>query len=504
MELISRGVRQRGFTMKGTQHLVLAISATLSLIGGTGCSTTPNNITTTSIVDGKEIQLHRIAYQDDRQYLQQEVNDRRLAYRIKERQTDEEIYSAALLLGFGHRQAPPAKAQRVYMRPRPQHQSRVQQPRRPPVRQAAYQLRRVVAQRNNVRHQRPQHNYGSMWGRVRSGYRMGRELHNPVVQKVLRQYATKPKRLNRIFKRSAKYLHFVLSELKRRNMPTELVLLPMVESAYTNRAVSRSGAVGMWQFMPATGKQYGLKRARGYDARMDIFASTRAALTYLQRINRQFKGDWYLTLAAYNAGENKIHRERAKNRLRGKRTDYWSLNLSKETREYVPRLLAYKEILNRPRAYGVHLPRASNVPTLTQASINKPVDLRQIARAVGLPSATLTELNPNFKTGITKPHLSRGIVMPRQYARAIHDSIQRAPVARRASYSGKRKVSKRYKSKRRSKRLVNYRVRSGESLYKIAVSHGTTVKHIMRLNGLRSPYLKAGTRIRIAVKKRYG
>ncbi|MCK5810076.1 MAG: transglycosylase SLT domain-containing protein, partial [Cocleimonas sp.] len=300
------------------------------------------------------------------------------------------------------------------------------------------QYRRVAVSRPRIQRQvqRPrytprnnQQNYGggNIWNRIKGGFRLGSELHNPTVQKELRRYTRNPARLNKTFSRSTEYMHFILHELNRRGMPTEIALLPMVESAFKNRAVSRSGAAGMWQFMPATGRDFGLRRSRNFDARMDVFASTKAALTYLQKINREFKGDWYLTLAAYNVGQNRIHRERAKNRARGRKTDYWSLSLPRETREYVPRLLAYKEILLNSRRYGVRLPAMSNNAVIAQVNVNRAINLRQVARMAGLPSSTLTRLNPNFKNGITNPRLSRRVVLPRRHAGRLRQAIRNAP-----------------------------------------------------------------------------
>ena len=340
-----------------------------------------------------------------------------------------------------------------------------------------------------------QYNTGNMWNRVKSGFRMGTELHNPTVQKVLRQYTRNPARLNRIFSRSTEYMHFILHELKRRNMPTELALLPMVESAFKNKAVSRSGAAGMWQFMPATGKDFGLRRSTGFDARMDIFASTKAALTYLQKINREFKGDWYLTLAAYNVGQNRIHRERAKNRLKGRGTDYWSLSLPTETREYVPRLLAYKEILLNAQKYGVRLPRISNNAVMAQVNVNRSIDLRRTARMAGLPALTLVRLNPNFKNGVTNPRLSRKVVLPRQFASRLHQAIKNSPTVK--SYRPKRK-SRTYS--RRGGRIIKHRVRRGETLHNIASRYGTTIAKIMSLNRMRSTRLRTGSRLKIATR----
>jgi hypothetical protein len=331
----------------------------------------------------------------------------------------------------------------VATRPRVQHRQVVVSRPRVQRRQVAVsrpqvQYRRVALSRPRIQRQvqrpryTPRHNQqhyggGNIWNRIKGGFRLGSELHNPTVQKELRRYTRNPARLNKNFSRSTEYMHFILHELNRRGMPTEIALLPMVESAFKNRAVSRSGAAGMWQFMPATGRDFGLRRSRNFDARMDVFASTKAALTYLQKINREFKGDWYLTLAAYNVGQNRIHRERAKNRARGRKTDYWSLSLPRETREYVPRLLAYKEILLNSRRYGVRLPAMSNNAVIAQVNVNRVINLRQVARMAGLPSSTLTRLNPNFKNGITNPRLSRRVVLPRRHAGRLKQAIRNAP-----------------------------------------------------------------------------
>lgn len=512
--------------MMGKQRLSLAVSAAISLTLMAGCSTTiAVQKTTTDWEDNVQV-LHVAHHSRSAQQNQHNPDAARRAERlVRERQIDNEILAAALQLGFGPKPVQKAPAKQPQPRkPQPQRVIPPQNnhtnaprhrapprsipnkhyvgPKIPPVETVIEQEvnRLYVPHRISI----PVNNRNSMWMRIKNGYRLGREMRHPTVRKVLKQYASNPQRLNRIFSRSTKYLHFVLYELNRRGMPTELALLPMVESAYTNRAVSRSGAVGMWQFMPVTGKRFGLQQTRNYDGRMDIFASTRAALDYLQKLNREFRGDWYLTLAAYNAGETKVHRELARNRLSGLPADYWNIRLSKETREYVPRLLAYKEILQRPYAYGVNLPPAPNVSTLIQANINKAVNLRKVARSVGLPASTLVDLNPSFKNGISNPRHSRQILMPRQHANALHHVIQRSPVAHVASYTPR--STKPYKVNQRGNRTVNYRVRSGESLFRIAMRHGTTVEKIMRLNGLRNTDLKAGRHLRIAVNdtgKRY-
>ncbi len=283
----------------------------------------------------------------------------------------------------------------------------------------------------------------------------------------------------------------VVNELNRRNMPTELALLPFVESAYRNNAYSHAGAAGMWQFIRSTGRNYGLHQTRSYDARLDPMKATHAALDYLQKLNRQFRGDWFLSLAAYNAGENRVQREIAKNKRQGRRTDYWSLDLPRETKQYVPRLLAYKEIFRNPRAFRVHLRGIPNTPALTSISINKAVNLKKVAAHAGLPANTLTSINSSFLHGITTPRYSNQILLPRRYAGRLVQAIHRLPAAQ--DVHNKRA----YRYTKRSKKGRTYRVRRGDSLYRIARKYGTTVKRLKRINRLRNSSIRAGKRIRV-------
>ena len=221
--------------------------------------------------------------------------------------------------------------------------------------QRTQQAQRQKYQKANLQKNQKQNSQHNLWNRVYQGFKFRDYRYQPLVKKYTREFSRSPQRIQQLADRSSDYLFMVTEELNRRRMPTELALLPFVESAYKNTAYSHAGAAGMWQFIPATGRRYGLKQTRSYDARLDSHQATRAALDYLQKLNRQFKGDWLLSLAAYNCGEYRVAREIAKNRSRGKRTDYWSLDLPRETRQYVPRLLAFKEIFRNPRAYRVHL-----------------------------------------------------------------------------------------------------------------------------------------------------
>lgn len=337
-----------------------------------------------------------------------------------------------------------------------------------------------------------QNRHHNVWNRVYQGFQFRDHNNNPLVQRYTRNFSKSPARIQRLADRSADYMYMIVNELNRRRMPTELALLPFVESAYRNNAYSHAGAAGMWQFIRSTGRIYGLKQTRSYDARLDSHQATQAALNYLQKLHRQFKGDWFLALAAYNAGEYRVQRAIDRNRRLGKRTDYWSLKLPRETRQYVPRLLAYKNIFRNPRAYRVHLRGIPNAPALARIHVNKPVDLRKAAAYAGVPKERLLALNSGFLHGITTPRFSNQITLPRRHAGRLNKIIQQLPPA--ADVHNKRS---RYASSGK-RRYVYHKVRSGDSLYRIARKHGTTVKKLKRLNRMRSSRIWPGKRLKVS------
>ncbi len=348
----------------------------------------------------------------------------------------------------------------------------------------------------------------SVWHRVRNGFRLRNDQYRPIVKRAINKLKARRSGLIRTLNRSTDYLHLVVTELQRRGMPTDLVLLPMVESAYVTRAKSHVGAAGMWQFIPSTGKRYGLKQRRGYDGRLDVLSSTRAAMDYLQKLHREFNGDWLLALASYNCGENRVHREIERNRARGLPTDYWSLSLPRETKNYVPKLLAYREVIRSPSSFGIRLPHVINAPKLIQVHINKAVDLRKVARNAGIHPSEMMRLNPGYKYGVTMPSMTRKLLVPRQYAGNLQRAIYRAPVVSRIQLASYRRATNSYRSSRKlyrykKKRIIRHRVRRGENLVKIASRYGTTVRKIKRLNRLRGSRITVGKRLRIATRFRY-
>ncbi len=514
----------KGVKIMDRKRLALAISATLSIAGVTGCSTISGIKASPASNDDEKVVVYHVSYQKERQ-LDGEINA--LAKKLGlgkfstenlPEQVQKKIYRHPLIrhARYDHTNNAKVQFQKVVLdkqrvtphkitavKPTVTRKITKQSTEVEAVNLSAFERevnRLYAAEKVSVSPQQISRN--SIWSRITRGYCLDANIEKPLVQKILNQYARNPQHLNRLFERSGKYLHFIVNELKRRKMPTELALLPMVESAYDNALKSRSGGVGLWQFTSTKGKLLGLKQTNNYDARMDVFSSTRVALDALQRLNKKFAGDWNLTLASFKVGEKRVQHEIMKNRRDGQPTDYWHLALPREAKEYIPQLLAYREILLRPYAYGLDLPVVKNTPQITQIVVDKPIDLHKVARAAKLPASTLTALNLNFKNAITDPSYSRKVVLPRQYASQLHQAISLAPGVITASYKAKNQ-SKRYiiaKKSHSNAQVINYRVRAGENLYKIALRHGTTVTKIMRLNGMQNTKIKAGANLKIALK----
>lgn len=233
-----------------------------------------------------------------------------------------------------------------------------------------------------------------LWGRVRKGFGLP-PLESELVLEHERWYTSRPEYVQRMTERASRYLFHVVDEIERRQMPTELALLPFIESAFNPQALSSARASGIWQFMPSTGKDFELKQNLFRDDRRDVLASTRAALDYMQRLYKQF-GDWHLALAAYNWGEGNVQRAINRNAQKGLPTDYASLNMPAETRNYVPKLHAIKNIIWHPETYGLTLTPIENHPYFVSVPIQRDMDSALAARLAGLPLDEFKALNPSL------------------------------------------------------------------------------------------------------------
>ncbi|MCG9054111.1 LysM peptidoglycan-binding domain-containing protein [Laribacter hongkongensis] len=248
--------------------------------------------------------------------------------------------------------------------------------------------------------------------RIRDGFQFD-EVNSELVRRFERTYAANPAGFERTFNRGNKYLFHIINEVERRGMPTEIALLPMVESAFVATAESPVGAAGLWQFMPATGRQYGLEQTWWYDGRRDVTAATRAALDYLENLYGLF-GDWSLALAAYNWGEGNVSRAIERNRARGLPTDFENLRLPNETRQYVPKLLAVRNVLREPGRFGVQMGKLPNQPYFVAVTTSRHMDLDVAARLAGIAQEDLRQLNPGYNRPLLAYKSGRQLLVPAQ------------------------------------------------------------------------------------------
>jgi membrane-bound lytic murein transglycosylase D len=265
----------------------------------------------------------------------------------------------------------------------------------------------------------------TVWPDIRTGYQLNWQLENAAIDTELKWYRNNPAFVYRATERSSRYIHYVISALQQRNMPTELALLPIVESAYDPFAYSRSGAAGMWQFLPGTGSVFGLKRTWWYEGRKDVVASTDAALDYLQHLHDMFDGDWLLAVAAYNFGEGSIQRAIAENRRLGKPTDFWNLKLRDETRIYVPRLLALAKIVNAPHNYGINLYAVPNRAHFAVVDTGGQLDLAKAAELADVDSQEIYLLNPGLNHWATDPQGPHRLLVPVASADRFRQQVAR-------------------------------------------------------------------------------
>lgn len=263
-----------------------------------------------------------------------------------------------------------------------------------------------------------------VWGRLRQGFAIP-DLEDPLVKNHINWYASRPEYMERTTKRASRYLYFVLQELEKRNMPTELALLPFIESAFNPHAFSSASAAGMWQFIPSTGRDYNLKQTMFKDERRAVLASTDAALTYLQRLHDMF-GDWQLALAAYNWGEGNVQKLVRRNQSLGRATDFATLSsmMPPETRNYVPKLQAVKNLVANPEQYAISLPKIENQPYFITVSKNRDMDVKIAAQLAEMPMEEFTALNPQFNRPVILGNAKTDLLLPQENANKFKANLK--------------------------------------------------------------------------------
>lgn len=263
-----------------------------------------------------------------------------------------------------------------------------------------------------------------VWQRIRSGFAMN-DLHSPLIKRHEKWYASHPEYVLRMSERARRYLYYIVEEVERRGMPTEIALLPVIESAFNPGANSVASASGIWQFIPSTGKHFGMEQNWWYDERRDVIGATNGALDYLVKLHDQF-GDWELALAAYNWGENAVARAQAKNRRLGKPTDYSHLKLPRETANYVPKLLAVKNIVSDPTRFGIVLTDIPNRPYFAIVTPSKPMDIKVAAELAEISMEEFTALNPaNNRPVILQDH-AEVILLPVEKVETFRANLEKS------------------------------------------------------------------------------
>lgn len=303
---------------------------------------------------------------------------------------------------------------------------------------------------------------GDLWERIRNGFAMA-EMDSDEVRNGEDFYVNRPEYVKRIIERSKRYLFHIVEEVERRRMPAEIALLPIIESAFNPKAYSRSHASGIWQFIPSTGKNYGLKQNWWHDDRRDIVAATRAALDYLQNLYSMF-GDWELALASYNWGEGAVGRSLMKNRDNGLPADFRNINLPPETQSYVPRLIAIKNIISNPAIFGIELESVPNQPYFEEVAATRHMDVKLAAKLADISVDEFTALNPAHNRPVINVNGSRILLLPVDKVGTFTENLRN-----------------------HDKPLVSwqaYQAKKGETAEKISVRYGISVQRLKEINDI--------------------
>jgi membrane-bound lytic murein transglycosylase D len=315
--------------------------------------------------------------------------------------------------------------------------------------------------------------------RLRLGFSLSYE-NNSRTAAELKWFAKHPDYLNRVFTRAQRYLPYIVAELERRDLPLELALLPIVESAYDPFAYSHGRAAGLWQMIPGTAKRFGVKQNWWYDGRRDVVDSTRAALDYLEYLYKFNNGNWLNAIASYNSGEGNVRRAVRRNTSASKPTDFWYLKLPRETRTYVPKLLALVEIVSDPAQHNLTLPVVVDEQQFSIADIGGQLDLALAAELAGVDVDTVYQYNPGYNRWSTDPAGPHRLVMPIDVADEFKTALERVPAGDRV-------------------RWKRHKVKSGEAISQIADKYNTTVSTIRSANNLKGNTIRAGHHLMIPV-----
>ncbi len=319
------------------------------------------------------------------------------------------------------------------------------------------------------------------WPELRSSFHLDHYTYNYMVRQQIGWFQNHPKWLNRTLTNAAPYMYYVYSQVVKRNLPGELVLLPVIESAYDPFAYSDRGAAGLWQLMPGTATGYGIKEDWWYDGRRDIYASTNAALDYLSYLQNFFNGNWLYTLAAYNAGQGTVQNAINYNAERDRNTTFWSLPLPSATISYVPQLLALAAIIEDPHEYGINLPSLKDGPYFAEVNIGKQINLTTAARMADISVHELYKLNPGYNRWATDPNGPSLLLLPVDKIDQFKTNLAQLPTQPTLTWN-------------------HYQVKPGDTLDSIAEQFGTNIVSLQQMNKINANVLRPGQTLLIPKK----
>ena len=322
----------------------------------------------------------------------------------------------------------------------------------------------------------------NVWDVLRAQFMLNHDVTRPEVQQQIRWIAAHPSYIQKMARQSEPYIYHIVTEIKKRKLPGELALIPMIESSYDPFAYSGAGAAGLWQLMPGTGTDLGLKQDWWSDARRSIRPSTNAALNYLSYLHNFFNGDWILAFAAYDSGEGTLARIIKNSGQNERNVRFWSLSVPEETRAYIPRLLALAEVIQNPQRYHVVLPDIPHAPYFEEVNIGSQIDLSHAAKLAGISYKEMIKLNPGFNRWATAPYRPYKLLIPADKVAHFSRNLANVPEDERVSWT-------------------RHQVSAGENLIFIAQKYHTTVNLIKELNQLKTNSVKKGQYVIIPSKK---
>lgn len=315
--------------------------------------------------------------------------------------------------------------------------------------------------------------FDDIWQRIGAGLQLQEHYQRPEVEAQLRNYAGRQNYFDLVSRRAEPFLYWIVEEIEDRGLPLELALLPMVESTFNPGARSRDNAVGLWQFLPNTGEGYGLQQDFWYDGRRDPYASTRAALDYLEVLYQRFEEDWLLALAAYNTGGGNLSRAIRRAGSEVGEASFWDLPLARETQSHVPRLLALSRIIANPEDYDVELPAIANSNPLSPVEIGQQIELSQVAELIGVDIETIQALNPGYLQWATHPQSPQSLLIPRDQQHQLTLGLARLEPEQFVTWD-------------------HYRIQSGDTLSGIATKLNTSVALLRTVNRIKGSQIIAG------------